>query len=162
MICTVAEFTTLWQREMGFTAKALRALTDASLAQRVTAEDRSLGELAWHLATTIPEMMGRTGLALDEGDAEAPTPASAAAIAAAYERASQGLHAAVTSSWRDETLTVEDEMYGERWPRSFTLTALILHEIHHRGQMTVLMRQAGLVVPSLYGPNREETAAMMG
>jgi hypothetical protein len=26
--------------------------------------------------------------------------------------------------------------------------------------MTVLMRQAGLVVPSIYGPNREQSEAM--
>jgi uncharacterized damage-inducible protein DinB len=32
---------------------------------------------------------------------------------------------------------------------------LISHQIHHRGQMTVLMRQAGLAVPSIYGPVKE-------
>ena len=36
---------------------------------------------------------------------------------------------------------------------------LIAHQGHHRGQMTVLMRQAGLVVPGIYGPSREEWAA---
>ena len=34
------------------------------------------------------------------------------------------------------------------------------HQTHHRGQMTVLMRQAGLTVPGVYGPAREEWAAM--
>jgi uncharacterized damage-inducible protein DinB len=33
---------------------------------------------------------------------------------------------------------------------------IIKHIIHHRGQMTVLMRQAGLKVPGVYGPAREE------
>jgi uncharacterized damage-inducible protein DinB len=33
---------------------------------------------------------------------------------------------------------------------------LIVHEIHHRGQMTVLMRQAGLSFTGIYGPTREE------
>ena len=47
-------------------------------------------------------------------------------------------------------------MYGATWPRSFTLFVLIGHEIHHRGQMTVLMRQAGLKVPGIYGPSYEE------
>jgi uncharacterized damage-inducible protein DinB len=32
------------------------------------------------------------------------------------------------------------------------------HQAHHRGQMTVLMRQAGLTVPGVYGPAREERA----
>jgi uncharacterized damage-inducible protein DinB len=39
------------------------------------------------------------------------------------------------------------------------LRVLIQHEVHHRGQMTVLMRQAGLEVPGVYGPAREEWAA---
>ena len=39
------------------------------------------------------------------------------------------------------------------------LSALIRHEAHHRGQMTVLMRQAGLTVPGVYGPSREEWVA---
>ncbi|MEW5994556.1 MAG: DinB family protein, partial [Candidatus Zixiibacteriota bacterium] len=53
---------------------------------------------------------------------------------------------------------VQDEMYGEKWERRFTLLALIQHQIHHRGQMTVLMRQAGLKVPSIYGPVLEDWA----
>ena len=38
------------------------------------------------------------------------------------------------------------------------LAHLFLHQIHHRGQMTVLMRQAGLEVPGVYGPSRPEWA----
>jgi uncharacterized damage-inducible protein DinB len=49
-------------------------------------------------------------------------------------------------------------MYGEKWKRSATLLALIRHEIHHRGEMIALMRLAGLAVPGIYGPTREEWA----
>jgi uncharacterized damage-inducible protein DinB len=49
-------------------------------------------------------------------------------------------------------------MYGERWTRGFTLFASLLHEVHHRGQMTVLMRQAGLAVPGTAGPSKQEWA----
>jgi uncharacterized damage-inducible protein DinB len=52
----------------------------------------------------------------------------------------------------------EDDMYGEMWKRGFTLYNLITHQIHHRGQMTVLMRQSGLKVPGFYGPSFEEWA----
>jgi uncharacterized damage-inducible protein DinB len=47
-------------------------------------------------------------------------------------------------------------MYGEDWLNGLTLQILISHEIHHRGQMTVLMRQAELRVPEVYGPTRED------
>jgi uncharacterized damage-inducible protein DinB len=44
---------------------------------------------------------------------------------------------------------------------SAVLTSLVRHQVHHREQMTILMRQAGIVVPGVYGPAREETAAIM-
>jgi uncharacterized damage-inducible protein DinB len=37
---------------------------------------------------------------------------------------------------------------------------MIFHGIHHRGQLTLMCRLAGGQAPGLYGPNREETAAM--
>jgi uncharacterized damage-inducible protein DinB len=37
---------------------------------------------------------------------------------------------------------------------------LITHQIHHRAQMTVLMRLAGLKVPGVCGPAKEEWKAM--
>jgi uncharacterized damage-inducible protein DinB len=49
-------------------------------------------------------------------------------------------------------------VFGKTWRRGFTLTILVHHEIHHRGQMTVLMRQAGLRPPAIYGPVREDWA----
>ena len=39
------------------------------------------------------------------------------------------------------------------------LHVLVVHQAHHRGQMTVLMRQAGLLVPSIYGPVKEGWSA---
>ena len=51
-------------------------------------------------------------------------------------------------------------MYGEPWQRALTLAILVAHQTHHRGQMTVLMRQAGLKVPGVYGPSKDEWAAM--
>ena len=53
-------------------------------------------------------------------------------------------------------MEIEDDMYGEKWKRGMTLQGLIHHEIHHRAEMIVLMRLAGLPVPGLYGPTREE------
>ena len=136
------------------------ALTDPSLTQAVTPVGRTLGRLAWHITTTIPEMMGRTGLQLSGPAHDAPVPSSARAIAAVYREAASSLAKTVQESWTDSTLAVEDEMYGMKWTRSVTLGALISHQTHHRGQMTVLRRQAELVVPGIYGPAREEWAAM--
>ena len=158
MFRRVADFLKAWEQESESTLKVLRALTDGSLAQAVTADDRSLGRLAWHLATTPGEMLERTGSKVAGPGHESAPPPSASPIVAAYETAAKAVAEAV-AAWTDATLEVEDEMYGERWPRGATLQALIVHQAHHRGQMTVLMRQAGLKVPGVYGPSREEWAA---
>jgi uncharacterized damage-inducible protein DinB len=155
MFRRVADFREAWERESASTLKVLGALTDASLGQAVTRDDRTLGRLAWHLATTPAEMMERTGLTVGGPAHDTPPPASAAAIVAAFEAASAAVAAGV-AGWTDATLEVEDDMYGERWPRGLTLQALVVHQAHHRGQMTVLMRQAGLRVPGVCGPSREE------
>jgi len=51
-------------------------------------------------------------------------------------------------------------MYGEVWKNGATLFILVTHQAHHRGQMTVLMRQAGLKVIGVYGPAKEEWLQM--
>ena len=159
MFRRIADFETAWQGEMQSTMKVLSRLTDQSLGQRVTPDGRSLGFLAWHIAGSIPEMMNRTGLAVAGPEPGTP-PASAVEIQVGYERAARSLLDQVRAQWTDASLEQEDDMYGEPWRRGFTLYALCLHEAHHRGQMTVLMRQAGLTVPGVYGPAREEWAAM--
>jgi uncharacterized damage-inducible protein DinB len=158
MFRRVADFQKAWAQETESTLKLLRALSDASLAQAVGTDHRTLGRVAWHVATSPGEMLERTGLAMGGPPHETPPPSTAAPIVAAYEAAA-GAVARGVGGWTDAGLEVEDEMYGERWSRGFTLQALIVHQAHHRGQMTVLMRQAGLAVPGVYGPAREEWTA---
>jgi len=158
MFRRIADFEKSWAADSESTLKVLRALTDASLGQSVTPGGRSLGRLAWHITCALGEMPGHVGLKVDSPVYESDPPGSAAAIAAAYERASRSLLEQI-KTWNDATLDVEDDMYGQRWARGKTLLALVAHQAHHRGQMTVLMRQAGLPVPGVYGPAREEWAA---
>lgn len=160
MFRTVADFQKAWEYEAGGTGKLLRALTDASLHQAVAPHDRTLGRIAWHIVTTVPEMMNRTGLTLAGPDDKAPMPTQAKAIVSAYDAVAESLAEQIRERWTDATLPELDDMYGERWKRGFTLAVLIRHQAHHRGQMTVLMRQAGLKVPGVYGPAREEWLGM--
>jgi len=140
------------------TVKALDAVSDESLSQPVAEGFRNLGQIAWHLVTTYPEMMSRTGLAVKAVDADAPVPAEVAAIRQGYEAVSQELIEQIKSAWTDETLQEVDDMYGFKWKRALSLAILHSHEMFHLGQMTVLMRQAGLKVPGIFGPAKEEWA----
>lgn len=159
MFPTVSSFTYVWSQEIEATQKLFKHLTDKSLCHAIGPEGRTLGRLAWHITTTIPEMMNRTGLSITSPDPEAPVPSSAKQIFNAFNDAAIALLEQVQAKWTDATLQEEDDMYGQQWKRSATLMALVLHLVHHRGQMTVVMRQAGLAIPGLYGPAREEWAA---
>ena len=158
MIRSITDFEMLWPQELEATQKIFKHLTDKSLAQAITPRNRTLGRLAWHIVTTIPEMMLRTGLSLDGVSADAPLPSSAKTIFTSYNGVAVSLLDEVKKHWTDATLSQKDEMYGQIWTRGKTLAVLIHHQIHHRGQMIVLMRQAGLNVPGIYGPAREEWA----
>ena len=159
MLRKIEDFQKDWQYEVEMTAKILNSLTDESLSQKVTPSGRSLGFLGWHLTQTLGEMMGNTGLKIDAPAQTEECPTSAAAIAAAYEKAAKSVSDEINNNWTDETLMEKDNMYGETWARGLTLLLLITHQAHHRGQMTVLMRQAGLKVPGVYGPSKEEWEA---
>ncbi len=155
MFYHIADFIKDWENESKATRKVMGQLTDDSLAQAVTANGRTLGRIAWHIIVSLGEMAGRTGLKLQAPAEDAPVPGSAAEITQAYEKAAAGLLQQV-GQWQDADLLKEDDMYGEMWKRGFSLQVLVRHEIHHRGQMTVLMRQAGIKVPGVYGPAAEE------
>src|SRR5262245_47090989 len=158
MITRINDFEYQWTQEFDKTQKILKHMTDRSLQQTVAPGSRTLGRLAWHVTTTIPEMKSRTGLNVKGPGEHAPVPTTVKAISEAYSEAALSLLDQVKTQWTDATLEATDEMYGQVWKRGFTLAALIFHQIHHRGQMTVLMRQAGLKVPGIYGPAREEWA----
>jgi len=158
MIHTVKDFEYQWTQEIENTQKTFKHLTDKSLTHEFSPNVRNLGRLAWHITQTIPEMIERTGLHVAGPKLDDPIPSSAKAIFKSYNDAAISLIDQIKSNWTDATLEVQDEMYGQKWKRGSTLTALINHQIHHRGEMIVLMRLAGLAVPGLYGPTREEWA----
>ncbi len=160
MYHTIGEFASAWEFESAGTLRLLERITDEALGHESFPNGRTLGQLAWHIVQTIPEMMGRTGLLITGVGEHDPMPASAAAIVAGYRAVSASLVEQMRANWTDDSLQLTDDMYGEQWPRASTLSSLVAHQTHHRGQLTILMRQAGLTVTGVYGPAREEWAQM--
>ncbi|HZG87954.1 DinB family protein [Paenibacillus sp.] len=162
MYRTIQEFLTDWSREERFTLQVLETLTDDSLSQAVSdKQPRTLGDLGWHLAGSIGAFLGASGVTLEGPDYRQPTPTRAADIAEAYRQLSASAAKALKEQWSDEKLAEKLQLFGFiDTTYAGVLTTLVRHQIHHRGQMTILMRQAGLVAPGIYGPNEEETAAI--
>ncbi len=156
----ISDFSLDWKYESAATLKVLHALTDESLHQKVSPDGRSLGFLAWHLVLTLSEMGSNMGLQITGPAKDSEQPASASEIATAFDISAKSVAEVVRTTWSDASLDEKIEMYGETWKRGFALSSLVKHQTHHRAQMTVLMRQAGLPVPGIYGPSREEWAKM--
>ncbi len=165
MYQTIADARHRIQEEADDTLKVLAAIPDSALAQAVTPAHRDLARLAWHLVESLVSMPALVGLNVDgpalgaSGLFDGAAPARMETITAAYRTAVASLLSRL-QSWSDADLQIEDELYGLTWKRGYTLEALLVHQVHHRGQMTVLMRQAGLKVPEIYGPVLEGWAAM--
>jgi uncharacterized damage-inducible protein DinB len=156
----IEDFQGDWAYETEVTTKLFNNLTDESLNQQVTENGRSLGFLAWHIALTLGEMPKKVGLTIDCPPENANVPTNAKEIAETFEKAAKSIAAEVAKNWTDETLENEDEMYGMTWKRGKTLSILINHQAHHRGQVTVLMRQADVSIVGVYGPAKEEWEAI--
>lgn len=152
-----------WDREAANTVKVLEALPPAQYDFRPDAGGRSLGELAWHLAegdAYISYGIERGEFTMNAKPPNIERPRTVEALASGYDR----VHREAVA--RIRTLTPEDLdrtipfFVGSMTIREMLWSAIMAHGIHHRGQLTLMCRLAGGQAPGLYGPNREEMAAM--
>jgi uncharacterized damage-inducible protein DinB len=158
MFHTIDEFLAEWANECQGTMRIFKSLTDESLTTKAYPEGRTLGFLAWHITNTIGEMMSKGGLDVQPAEGHDEEPTSVEQIVTEYEKLSQAMVKSINEKWTNDTLTQDFPMYGEVWKGRDILWALVKHEVHHRAQMTVLMRIAGLKVPGMYGPSKDDWA----
>ncbi|ENQ3078031.1 DinB family protein [Bacillus sp. WLY-B-L8] len=158
MFQTVEGFLKAWKYEADSTQRVLDMLTDESLTQEITPDNWTLGRIAWHIVTAVPVITSRTGLKFEGETKDYPVPTSAQYIADSYRQMNEAFTKALQTQWTDQDLATINDFFGKPMPNSIFLMIVINHQNHHRGQMTVLMRQAGLKVPGIYGPAKEEWA----
>ncbi|MCU9595354.1 DinB family protein [Caldibacillus thermolactis] len=156
MYVTIADFVREWNWESSLTLKVLEGLTDESLNQKVYPEGRTLGRIVWHFTTNIPEYLAHFGLIIDEVEDEKHVPTSAKEITNTFKRISSSAIRAIEEQWTDETLKEVQIAFGREETNAQILMGLIKHIIHHRGQATILMRQAGIKPFGVYGPAKED------
>jgi uncharacterized damage-inducible protein DinB len=156
-------FLNAWEREAESTLKLLRALPAGQYDFRPDAGGRSLGELAWHLAEGDAYMSygidaGKFDMATKPANIERPR--TVEALAPGYDRIHRDALARIRKL-KPEDLDRELAFFGQSTPiRDILWGMIISHGIHHRGQLSLMCRLAGGQAPGLYGPNREEVAAM--
>jgi uncharacterized damage-inducible protein DinB len=157
------QFISTWQRETQSTLKLLQALPVSQYDFRPDAGGRSLGELAWHLAEIdgyIAEGVVARHFDFATKMPGLERPRTIAALADGFAR----VHAEAVA--KIEAMAPADfdrtvPFMGEDMRSGDILWSVLLHHlIHHRGQLALMCRLAGGEAPGLYGPNREEMAAM--
>jgi len=154
MYRTAQDFVEEWAASAAGTLSVMKAITDDKLGFAIVEGHNSLGWLAWHLASTAGAFGRIAGLNTPVIERGAQVPSRAGEIAEKYEAIVEA-YRSEASKLTDEMMTEEIDAFGGKMIRGKFLRMLVDHQTHHRGQMTVLLRQAGLPVPGVMGPTKE-------
>jgi len=146
------------------TRRVLERVPDDRLGWRPHEKSRTLGQLAWHIAVVpgaVAELVTSPSPAQAPEPRPDPTPAKSAELILALDQ-SIAKAKKVLGGMDDATLMATWHMMkGDREilaiPRAAMLRSVMLnHWYHHRGQLTVYLRELGVPLPSIYGPTADE------
>jgi len=151
------------EQEARTTRRVLERVPEDRLSWRPHPTARTLGELALHVAI-VPGAIAE--LAASPSPAQVPrfadpSPKAASelipALDAAIGKARKALgamdDASLAATWR--LMLGDRELFAI--PRvAFLRSTMLNHWYHHRGQLSVYLRQLGVKIPSIYGPSADE------
>ena len=152
-----------FDHEIATTRKLLERVPDDRLAWKPHVKSFSLGQLAQHVAN-IPHW-GQITLAQSELDLAA-TPrmaelGSRAAILELFEDRVGGTRRALLGKTDGELMAPWSLKQGDHtvftMPKATVWRSFVMnHLVHHRGQLSVYLRQQDVPLPSMYGPSADE------
>ena len=161
---TVRELLDELDQEAGPTRRALERTPATKLAWKPHEKSQSLGQLALHIAK-IPGILSDVAM-LPVFDATTIVPhpegtsvdeilaAHDASIIHAREVLESMDDAALQTPWK---MTLGPKELATMPRAQFIRSVLFNHWYHHRGQLTVYLRQTGALVPAIYGGSADET-----
>jgi uncharacterized damage-inducible protein DinB len=150
------------EQEAQTTRRVLERVPEDRLTWKPHEKSMSLGQLALHIATmpgAIAELSRKSPFPVPEFTQ--PSAATAAELIPTLDesvaKARQILRsmddAELTKTWR----VVDGDREVMALPVGALLRSIMLnHWYHHRGQLSVYLRQVGALVPSIYGPSADE------
>ncbi|MBQ0138806.1 MAG: DinB family protein [Kurthia sp.] len=150
----IEDFIADWNESSAGTLKAIRALEDDKLNQAIVVGHSTLGWLSWHLVGAMSFFGASAGLLVPIQGRPDEQPTTVEELAQGYEKNAAEIVEGATK-FTDADLEKYVDAFGQRQQIGKLLRKMIDHQTHHRGQMTVLIRQAGLIVPPIMGPTQE-------
>jgi uncharacterized damage-inducible protein DinB len=156
----LTRFINTWDQESQKTVSLLRTLPREQYDFRPDAGGRSLGELAWHLAEGDAYMTDSIERGQFDPGVKPPgieRPRQVAELAPGFER----IHREAVERVRklkpeDLDRTIQFFTMGPLPIRDILWNMVLLHGIHHRGQLVLMCRLAGGRPTGVFGPTREE------
>jgi len=152
------------EQEAQTTRRLLERVPDNHLAWRPHEKARTLGQLGVHVATVpaaVAELAASASPAqipqfTDESDAK-----SASEMVRVLDQSVARVKQLLGSMNDTDLLATWRLMHGERellaLPRiAFLRSVMLNHWYHHRGQLSVYLRQLDVAIPSIYGPSADE------
>jgi uncharacterized damage-inducible protein DinB len=150
------------EQEAKTTRRVLERVPDDKLGFKPHDKSWTLGQLALHVAN----LPGGIAHLSTMSPAQAPgfnqaSAKSAAELVPAFEASLARAHQVLGGATDEELMADWVLMNGDqeiwRVPRVALLRSLMLnHSYHHRGQLTVYLRELNVPVPSIYGPSADE------
>lgn len=150
------------EQEAQTTRRVLERVPDDQLAWRPHPTARTLGELALHVAIVpggVAELAKQSPAQAPQFRDPSPTsaseliPALDESIAKAKSALSGMDDGALNDTWR--LMQGDRELFAI--PRvAFLRSVMLNHWYHHRGQLSVYLRQLGVAIPPIYGPSADE------
>ena len=153
-----------FDREMATTRKMLERFPEDKVEWRPHETCMTMGRLAGHvaeLAGWVLPTMNQDKLEMDPSTYNPAIVKSRAEAIKQFDETVKSARAAIASA-SDETF-MKPWTFVARGQTVFTMPKIAVyrsfvmnHLIHHRGQLAAFYRVAGVPVPSLYGPSKDE------
>lgn len=156
MFRRINDFIADWKSEVNLTIKIFNEVTEEIKSFKVDDNIRTLERIAWHITQTLTEMPYKAGIVDQDYLDQKPIPEKFEEVTECYKKYSLILEEQISEKWSDDMLTEKIEVYGQSWERKNILSIIIKHQIHHRAQMTIIMRLAKTKMSGIYGPAKEE------
>lgn len=154
-------FLRIWDREAKTTARVFRAFPEDNLSVKPHERSRSIRDLAWQCVIDegVIEKIIDGFSDLRNVPPNSPPPETMTEIADAYEAAHVKAAGKMRQPQTEFSKTVTVTMRGGsiELEQAETLWGNLLDQVHHRGQLTIYLRQAGGKVPAIYGPSDDES-----
>jgi uncharacterized damage-inducible protein DinB len=153
-----AQFLQTFEAEHRTTLRVLKAVPGDKLDFRPHERSYSAGELAWHIAYSSLGLAKLVATGSFDAYQQPPAPAALDEIVQGAETFYEQT-CAVVRGLTAEQLARNIEIAGGKFslPASALLwSAVLFHQIHHRGQLSVYIRMMGGKVPAIYGPSGDD------